>query len=301
MGVLDDVTVVELSIAIAAPSCCGRWRSTAPTWSSWSRAPIPTSPACSARRGRAASSRGRTWTPRRTSARCRRTSARSGWSSSTPQAARPRCARLLANADVFVTNYSTPAVRALGLGLRGRGRGQPAASSTSRCPASAPTRPSRTTSSWPGARTRRPLVGLDELTGYPDQDPAGIATIAPPDYFAGLHALAAVLTGARAPRPHRRGQLHRHRPVRDDRLVPRPVPARPRAQRAQRRRAPATGWRGWRRRGATRAPARTRGWPSPSPTTTSGRRSPRCSAAPRSASSSPRWPGGWPTTTSSTS
>ena len=39
-----------------------------------------------------------------------------------------------------------------------------------------------------------PLVGLDELTGYPDQVPAGIATIAPPDYFAGLHAIAAVLT-----------------------------------------------------------------------------------------------------------
>ena len=43
--------------------------------------------------------------------------------------------------------------------------------------------------------------------------------------------------------------------------------------------ARATGWPGWRRRAATRASATTRGWRSPSTTTSRGRRWPSCSAA----------------------
>ncbi len=109
-----------------------------------------------------------------------------------PEARRAALA-LLTNADVFITNYSTPAVRALGLSyddvvavnpdivyvaLPGFG--------------SDASQPYYEFLAW--GPNQAPLVGLDALTGYPDQDPAGIATIAPPDYFAGLHALAAVLT-----------------------------------------------------------------------------------------------------------
>ncbi|MFV0524650.1 MAG: CaiB/BaiF CoA transferase family protein [Acidimicrobiales bacterium] len=40
-----------------------------------------------------------------------------------------------------------------------------------------------------------PLVGIDALTGHPDREPAGIATIAPPDYFSSLQATLAVIAG----------------------------------------------------------------------------------------------------------
>jgi crotonobetainyl-CoA:carnitine CoA-transferase CaiB-like acyl-CoA transferase len=100
---------------------------------------------------------------------------------------------LVANADVFVTNYSTPAVRGLGFGhedLVALNPGliyvaMPGFGSDSE-------HPYYEFLAW--GPNQAPLVGLDELTGYPDQVPAGIATIAPPDYFAGLHAIMAVLT-----------------------------------------------------------------------------------------------------------
>jgi crotonobetainyl-CoA:carnitine CoA-transferase CaiB-like acyl-CoA transferase len=100
---------------------------------------------------------------------------------------------LLAKADVFITNYSTPAVRGLGLGhedlvainpgliyiaLPGFG--------------SDPAHPYYEFLAW--GPNQAPLTGLDALTGHADHEPAGIATTAPPDYFAGLHALTAVLT-----------------------------------------------------------------------------------------------------------
>jgi benzylsuccinate CoA-transferase BbsF subunit len=101
---------------------------------------------------------------------------------------------LVANADVFVTNYSTPAVRALGLGYEDVAAVNPDIVYVA-LPGfgSDPTQPYYEYLAW--GPNQAPLVGLDALTGYPDQDPAGIATIAPPDYFAGLHAFTAVLTG----------------------------------------------------------------------------------------------------------
>ena len=39
-----------------------------------------------------------------------------------------------------------------------------------------------------------PLVGFDALTGEAGEEPAGIATIAPPDYIGGMHALMGILT-----------------------------------------------------------------------------------------------------------
>ncbi|MPY96012.1 MAG: hypothetical protein GEV08_24025 [Acidimicrobiia bacterium] len=100
--------------------------------------------------------------------------------------------RLLATCDVFLSNYSSPAVTDLGLDeasvrearrdiiytvLPGFG--------------SDPKAPYHDFLAW--GPNQAPLVGLDELTGYPDQDPAGIATIAPPDYVSGMHATLGVL------------------------------------------------------------------------------------------------------------
>ena len=132
-------------------------------------------------------------------------------------AARHAALALLANADVFVTNYSTPAVRALGFSYEDVAAVNPEIVYVA-LPGfgSDPTQPYYEFLAW--GPNQAPLVGLDDLTGYPDQVPAGIATISPPDYFAGLHALTARAHRARAPRPHRRGQLRRHRPVRDDRV-----------------------------------------------------------------------------------
>ena len=101
---------------------------------------------------------------------------------------------LLKSADVFITNYSTPAVRALGLGYDDIAAVNPSIVYVA-MPGfgSDPAQPYYEYLAW--GPNQAPIVGLDALTGYPDQEPAGIATIAPPDYFAGLHALTAVLTG----------------------------------------------------------------------------------------------------------
>ena len=40
-----------------------------------------------------------------------------------------------------------------------------------------------------------PLVGIDDLTGHAGREPAGIATVAPPDYLSSLHAAFCILTG----------------------------------------------------------------------------------------------------------
>jgi benzylsuccinate CoA-transferase BbsF subunit len=102
--------------------------------------------------------------------------------------------RLLAQCDILITNYSAPAVKALGLGYEDARQ----------------IRPDLVYVALPGFGTdagkpyyeylswgpnQAPLVGLDELTGYPDQEPSGVATVAPPDYSAGLHGLIAVLAG----------------------------------------------------------------------------------------------------------
>ena len=79
------------------------------------------------------------------------------------------------------------------------------ASSIARCPGSAPTPNLPYYEFLAYGPNQAPLVGLDAVTGYPDQDPAGIATFAPPDYVAGLHALVGILSALRAPRRNRRG------------------------------------------------------------------------------------------------
>lgn len=105
--------------------------------------------------------------------------------------------RVIADADVFLTNYSTPAVTDLGLDpatLRALNPGLVYAA----MPAfgSDPTLPYYEFISW--GPNQAPLVGLDAMAGYADQEPAGIASFAPPDYFAGLHALTALFTALEA-------------------------------------------------------------------------------------------------------
>jgi benzylsuccinate CoA-transferase BbsF subunit len=99
--------------------------------------------------------------------------------------------RLLAGCDIFLTNYSAPAVAALGLGYEEARRIRPdlvyAALPGFGCET---TMPYYHYLSW--GPNQAPLVGMDDLTGYPDQEPAGIASFAPPDYCAGLHAFIAV-------------------------------------------------------------------------------------------------------------
>lgn len=193
VGVLDDVTVVELSIAIAAPSC-GRSLAfhgatvyklesrTNPDvarlfGSSWARGMdlplyMDTSP----------------YLPEMGANK------RSVGLDLKHPAGRDAALALLATADIFLTNYSTPAVRALGLSYEDIAAVKPDIVYVA-LPGfgSDPELPYYEFLAW--GPNQAPLVGLDALTGHADQEVAGIATIAPPDYFAGLHALTAVLTG----------------------------------------------------------------------------------------------------------
>ncbi|MEZ5234696.1 MAG: CaiB/BaiF CoA transferase family protein [Acidimicrobiia bacterium] len=100
---------------------------------------------------------------------------------------------LIANSDVFLTNYSTPAVTDLGLGAEVLRELNPRLIYAA-LPAfgSDPSRPYYEFISW--GPNQAPLVGLDAVTGFADQEPAGIAAFAPPDYFAGLHAFMGIMT-----------------------------------------------------------------------------------------------------------
>ena len=192
VGVLDDIVVVELSIAIAGPSCARTLAFHGATVMKLE----------SRERPDVARLFGSAWaadagpdvvmdtTPYLGEMGANKRSV--GLDLKQP-AARQAALALLAESDLFITNYTTPAVRDLGLAYEDV----------------AAVNPRIVYLAMPGFGSRAdlpyyeflawgpnqaPLVGLDGLTGYPDQEPAGIATIAPPDYFAGLHGVAAVLT-----------------------------------------------------------------------------------------------------------
>jgi benzylsuccinate CoA-transferase BbsF subunit len=193
MGVLDDVAAVELSIAIAAPSC---GRALAFHGAEVIKLESRTNPDVSRLFGSAWATEVDTAVYMDTSPYLGEMSASKrsvGLELKEPEGLRAALA-LLAHSDVFITNYSTPAVRGLGLGYEAVREVNPAIVYVA-MPGfgSDDARPYYNFLAW--GPNQAPLVGLDALTGYPDQDPAGIATIAPPDYFAGLHALAAILTG----------------------------------------------------------------------------------------------------------
>ena len=192
MGVLDGITVIELSIAIAAPSCC---RALAFHGADVVKVESRTNPDVVRLFGSAWAAGMDLGPYMDTSPYLAEMSASKrsvGLDLKRPEARRAALA-MLEKADVFVTNYSTPAVCALGLGPADVAAVNPGLVYVA-MPGfgSDPQQPYYEFLAW--GPNQSPLVGLDELTGYPDQVPAGIATIAPPDYFAGLHAMAAVLT-----------------------------------------------------------------------------------------------------------
>jgi benzylsuccinate CoA-transferase BbsF subunit len=193
MAVLEGIRVVELSIAIAAPSC---GRALAFHGADVIRIESRTNPDV-------ARLFGSTWAAGLATGPYQDTSPYLGEMSAnkrsvglelkTPEA-RQAALALIATADVFLTNYSTPAVCGLGLGYDDLAAINPEIIYIA-MPGFGSDREQPYYEFLAWGPNQAPLVGLDELTGYPDQVPAGIATIAPPDYFAGLHALTAVLTG----------------------------------------------------------------------------------------------------------
>ena len=258
MGVLEGITVVELSIAIAAPSCC---RALAFHGADVIKVESRTNPDVARLFGSAWATGMDAGPYMDTSPYLAEMSAnkRSVGLELKHPAARRAVLALIATADVFVTNYSTPAVRALGLGPDDLAAVNPALVYVA-LPGfgSDPDQPYYEFLAW--GPNQAPLVGLDELTGYPDQVPAGIATIAPPDYFAGLHALAAVLTALEHRDRHGRGQRSSTSPSSRRRCPASGRSCSTTRSAATSRAASGTGCRGWRRRAATAARATTPGW-----------------------------------------
>jgi len=193
VGVLDDVSVVELSIAIAAPSC---GRALAFHGADVVRMESRTNPDVARLFGSVWAAGMDLPVYMDTSPYVAEMGAnkRSVGLELKTKAGHEAALALLANTDVFITNYSTPAVRALGLSYEDVAAANPNIVYVA-LPGfgSDASQPYYEFLAW--GPNQAPLVGLDALTGYPDQEPAGIATLAPPDYFAGLHAFAAVLTG----------------------------------------------------------------------------------------------------------
>lgn len=108
--------------------------------------------------------------------------------------------RLIRECDVFLTNYSAPAVLALGLDYASVRAIRPDIIYVA-LPGfgSNPDLPYYDYLAW--GPNQAPLVGMDNLTGYPDQPPSGVAAIAPPDYCSSLHGAVSLLAAVE----------HRHR------------------------------------------------------------------------------------------
>ncbi len=192
MGVLDDISVVELSIAIAGPSCT---RTLAFHGATVMKLESRGNPDVARLFGSAWAAEAGPEVVMDTTPYLGEMGANKrsvGLDLKHPDGRRAALA-LLAASDVFVTNYTTPAVRSLGLAYEEVAAVNPRIVYLA-MPGfgSEPDLPYYEFLAW--GPNQAPLGGLDALTGYPDQQPAGIATIAPPDYFAGLHAVAAVLT-----------------------------------------------------------------------------------------------------------
>ncbi|MGH7896874.1 MAG: CaiB/BaiF CoA transferase family protein, partial [Candidatus Binatia bacterium] len=108
-------------------------------------------------------------------------------------AAKPITKRLLERTDVFISNYSAPAVKALGLDYESVRAVRPdviyASISGFGCD---PATPYYDFVSW--GPNQAPIIGLDDLTGWADRAPSGFSATAFPDYSNGAHATVAVLS-----------------------------------------------------------------------------------------------------------
>ncbi|MDH3679007.1 MAG: CoA transferase [Acidimicrobiia bacterium] len=108
--------------------------------------------------------------------------------------ARAAASRLLAECDVFLANIGARALAELGLDYDSVTELRPDIVYV-QLPGfgSDPEAPYYPFVAW--GPNQAPLVGIDDLTGHADQEPAGIATVAPPDYLSSLHAAFCTLTG----------------------------------------------------------------------------------------------------------
>jgi len=100
--------------------------------------------------------------------------------------------RLLATCDVFLTNYSGPAVRELGLDYDAVRAVRPDIVYVAMHAFGAITdAPYYDYVAW--GPNQAPLTGLDDITGYPGEPPAAIAAFGYPDYSSGIFAVIGTL------------------------------------------------------------------------------------------------------------
>ncbi|WP_428120147.1 CaiB/BaiF CoA transferase family protein [Candidatus Poriferisodalis sp.] len=101
--------------------------------------------------------------------------------------------RLLTTCDVFLTNFAAPGIAELGLDYESVTQVRPdiiyAGMTGFGVDPEMPYYPFRAF-----GPNQAPLVGWDALTGFPHEEPAGIPSIAPPDYMGGLHTAVAILS-----------------------------------------------------------------------------------------------------------
>ena len=101
--------------------------------------------------------------------------------------------RLLATCDVFLTNFAAPGIAELGLDYASVTEVSPniiyAGMTGFGVDPDKPYYPFRAF-----GPNQAPLVGWDALTGFPHEEPAGIPSIAPPDYMGGLHTMLAIIS-----------------------------------------------------------------------------------------------------------
>ena len=102
--------------------------------------------------------------------------------------------QLLAVSDVVIINYSATAIEHLRL------RGEDLLAVNPRLVycglpgfGSDPTAPYFTYKAW--GPNQAPIAGIDHLTGFPDEKPAGLASFSYPDYTGGMQATLAIMTG----------------------------------------------------------------------------------------------------------
>lgn len=102
--------------------------------------------------------------------------------------------RLVAQCDVFIANYTARSLADFGLDYAGVAAINPNIVYV-QLPGFGvdPDMPYYSFVAW--GPNQAPLVGLDEMTGHAGREPAGIATVAPPDYLSALHGMNFVLAG----------------------------------------------------------------------------------------------------------
>ncbi|MDO8673210.1 MAG: CoA transferase [Dehalococcoidia bacterium] len=113
--------------------------------------------------------------------------------------------RLIAKCDVFLANFSAPAVKGLGLDYESLRSFKPDIVYALLSGFGATSSPYYDYLAW--GPNQSPLCGLDDLTGWPDRPPSGIANCAYPDYANAAHMVFAILAALDHRDRTGRGQL----------------------------------------------------------------------------------------------